>query len=98
MYLKLRQSLLQRALPDGFTHEERSHSLDIPGGLLRPAHGLNAGRKRVKFASNEADDKVVVIPVDAEARQANVVRVSSFAESVAYLPVLAQNRSLLFRC
>jgi len=85
-YLNFRQI----ARPD----KERSHLLDEARRLPRATHCLDAGRERKEFFADQADDEIVIVLVNAEARQANVVRVSGLAEAVSDPAVLAQDRGL----
>src|SRR5207249_9704868 len=86
-----------RALPDRTADEERSEPLEVQRGLLRLAHRLHDRREWIQLLPDQSDDEVVVLFVEAVARQADVVRVVAGPERHADGAVLGENHPLLFR-
>src|SRR5215470_16754277 len=64
----------QGALPEDVAHEEGAEGVDVLRGLDRLAHGLYEVGQRVEVLAHQADDEVVVVDVEAMARQADIVR------------------------
>src|SRR6185503_7125539 len=64
---------LERALPDDSSHEERPEPFHVQRRLLRLPHRLHDGRERKQIFSNKAHDEVVVVLVQAVAREADIV-------------------------
>src|SRR5437588_701334 len=83
------------ALPYGFAHQERAQPVEVERRLLRLAHRLHEGRQRKQILSDESDDEVVVVAIEAVARESDVVRIVRRAEHLANRPVLGQDRALL---
>src|SRR6185437_5222577 len=86
--------LRAEALPDCAADEEGAHAGDVAGSLARFTHGLHASRERMEIRTHQADDEVIVVAVEAERREADILRVTRSAEGVANGTVLAQNRGL----
>src|SRR5688572_27532018 len=74
--------------------EERSHLHDELRGLTRSAHGLDHVRQRMQLTADQADHELVVVGVQAMAREPNVVGQIRFAIRLADGGVLLQNRDL----
>jgi len=68
---------------------------EVQRGLLRLPHRLHDRRERIQILADEADDEVVVVFVEAVARQADVVRVVARAERHADRAVLGEDDALL---
>src|SRR5436190_7544970 len=83
------------ALPDDPPDEKRSEPFEVQRRLLRGPHHLYDRRERVEILPDEADDEVVVVLVEAVARQPDVVRVVAGAERHADGAVLGENDALL---
>src|SRR5687768_15431344 len=83
-------------LPYGASDEERSHPIDVERSLLSLAHRLHDGGEGVERLADQPDHEVVVVAIEAEARQANVVHVIRGAEPHADLAVLGEHGALLF--
>ena len=64
---------------------------------LRLPHRSHDGRQREQFLPDQADDEVVVVPVEAMAGEPDVVRVVAGAERHADGAVLGENHPLLLR-
>src|SRR5579859_5992679 len=81
-------------LPHRPANEERAHLLDVLRGLRRFAHGLHARRERVELRADQPNHEIVVVFVQAETRQAHILREARRPECMSDGPVLAQNRTL----
>src|SRR4051812_27838439 len=85
----------ERRLPDRAADEERTQAVEVERGLLRLAHRLDHRGQGKQLLADQADDEVVVVAIEAMARQAYVVRQVSCPERHADRAVLCQDRALL---
>src|SRR3954463_13360828 len=60
-------------LPDDAADEKGTETVEVKRGLLRLAHRLDNGRERKQILADESDDEVVVVAIEAVAREADVV-------------------------
>src|SRR5262245_63534660 len=84
-----------RALPDGSSDKKWPEALEIQRRLLRPAHRLHDRRQRIEILPEQADDEVVVVLVEAVAREADVVGIVADAERHADCAMLGEDDALL---
>src|SRR5262245_13786576 len=68
-----------RALPRGLADEERAEAVEVLRGLLGLAHLLHDRRERMQPRAEQAHDEVVVVLVEAVAREPDVHRVPRVA-------------------
>ena len=73
-------------LPHAPPDEERPEPLEMERGLLRLAHPLDDDRERMQLASEQADDEVVVVVIEAVAREPDVVAEPGAARMPARCP------------
>ena len=88
---------LRRTLPQCSTDEERTEPLEIQRRLLRFPHHLDDRGERIEILSDQPDDEVVVVLVEAVAREPDIVRVVGHAERHPDGAVFRENDALLFR-
>src|SRR4051794_20706741 len=82
---------------DDPTDEEGAEPIEIKRCLLRAPHSLDDRGEREQLLADEPDDEVVVVAIEPMTGEPDVVGVIGGAERHPDLPVLGENRALLFR-
>lgn len=83
-------------LPQGFSDEKRSQGFHVEGGLLGFSHFLDDAGERKQVPARQAQNKVVVVSVEAVTGQTNVLDQTGVAEPHADASMLEHDFSLLF--
>src|SRR4029079_7258984 len=83
------------ALPRDSPDEERPESLEVERRLFRLPHALHDDRQRMELRAEEPDDEVVVVAVEAVAREPDVEAETRAAECHSDATVLHEDRVLL---
>ena len=80
---------------DRASDEERSHLLDVLRGLHRATHRLHDMRERMKLRTDQSNQKLVVIGVEAVTGEPHVVREVLFAVRPSNGGMLTKDAALL---